>query len=141
MPNTEQLYLIKLTKAATGGVLQKNLFSNISKYLQENTCSSLFFIKVQTFRRTTLIKKTPTQVFSCCEIFAKYLFLKNICVRLLLNWLDEVIVWNFVSGQSVSKPTWLSNITKIPVAFKPELLTEFGAYAVFIFNPYTFFWT
>ena len=27
------------------------------------------------------------------------------------------------------------NITKIPVAFKPEIQTQFGAYVVFIFNP------
>ena len=43
--------------------------------------------------------------------------LKNICVRLLLNWLYEVIVWNFVSGSHL-KLSRLSNITKIPVAFK-----------------------
>ena len=46
--------------------------------------------------------------------------LKNICVWLLLNWLYKMVVWNFVSGQSLSKPSWLSNITKIPVAFKPD---------------------
>lgn len=30
----------------------------------------------------------------------------NICVRLLLKWLYEVIVWNIISGQSLSKPSW-----------------------------------
>ena len=29
-------------------------------------------------------------------------------------------VWNFVSGSHL-KPSWLGNITKIPVAFKPKL--------------------
>ena len=59
-----------------------------------------------------------------CFTVAKFLrtpILKNICVRLLLNWLLKVIVWNFVSGQSLSKPSWLGNITKIPVAFQSEL--------------------
>ena len=37
--------------------------------------------------------------------------------------LEEVIVWNFVSGQSLLKPSLLSNITKILVGFKPELNT------------------
>ena len=45
------------------------------------------------------------------------------------NWLWEGIFSNFVSGQSFSKPSWLNNITKIPVAFKSELETKFGAYA------------
>ena len=59
------------------------------------------------------------------EVFYKKIFLKilqysweKICVRQLLKWLYEVIVWNFVSGSHL-KPSWLSNITKIPVTFKP----------------------
>ena len=73
--------------------------------------------------------------------FLRASILKNIGIRLLLNWLWEVIVWNFVSGQSLSKPSWLDNFTKIPVVFKPELQTQYGAYAVFKFNSYDFFWT
>ena len=45
---------------------------------------------------------------------------KNICIRLILNWFYEAIVWNFVSGLHL-KPSWLSNTTKMPVAFKPKL--------------------
>ena len=52
-----------------------------------------------------------------------------------------MIVWNFVSGKLLSKPSWLSNITKILVAFKLKLLTQFSTYVVFTFNPYAFFWT
>ena len=52
----------------------------------------------------------------------------------------EVIVWNFVSGSHL-KPSRLSNITKTPVAFKPEFLTKIDVYAVYIFNPYDFLWT
>ena len=39
------------------------------------------------------------------------------------------------SGQSLSKPSRLSNITKLPVTFKQEPQTQFGEYAVFTFNP------
>ena len=45
------------------------------------------------------------------------------------------------SGESLSNPSWLSNITKITIAFKPELSTQLGAYAPFKVNPYAFFWT
>ena len=37
----------------------------------------------------------------------------------------------FLSGELLSKPSRLSNITKIPVAFKLEPLTQFGAYALY----------
>ena len=40
-----------------------------------------------------------------------------------------------------AKPSWLSNMIKIPVAFKLEPQKQFGTHAVFIFNPYAFFWT
>ena len=46
--------------------------------------------------------------------------LKNIWVRLLLKRLQEVINQDFLSGESLSKSSSLSNITKIAVAFKPE---------------------
>ena len=40
---------------------------------------------------------------------------------ILKNRLKKVIVWNFVSGQSLSKLSWLRNTAMISVAFKPEL--------------------
>ena len=55
------------------------------------------------------------------------------------NWRLEAIVWNFVSGESFSKPSWISNISKIPVAFKLELWAQYGTYAVFKFNLYKLF--
>ena len=42
------------------------------------------------------------------QIFCETSILKNIYVRLLLKWLYEVTVWNFVSGLSLSRPSWLS---------------------------------
>ena len=50
-------------------------------------------------------KETPTKMISCCEIFGRHLF----CVRLLLDWLYEVIAWNFVSGQSLSNQIFKYN--------------------------------
>ena len=38
-----------------------------------------------------------------------------------LNWPQEVIVWDLFDSGQFSKPSWLSNIAKIPAAFKLEL--------------------
>ena len=56
-----------------------------------------------------------------CEIFKNTYFeedLRTVAFELTVL-LNEVIVWNFVSGSHL-KPSRL-NITKIPVAFKPDL--------------------
>ena len=61
-------------------------------------------------------------MFSCkyWEISKKPI-LKNICVRLLLKRLQEVVDQDFFSGESLSKTSRLSsNITKTQFAFKPE---------------------
>ena len=91
MPNAEQL-LYQTEKSSHRRFSIKTLSLRILQYSRENTCVKLL--------------RTP--------------ILKNIWVRLLLNWLYEVIIQNF----------W---ITKIPVAF--------GAYAVYKFNPHAFLWT
>ena len=62
-------------------------------------------------------KETPTQVFYCCEIFKNTYFEEHLC-RAASELTLESDVRNFVSGKSLSKPSWLGNITKIPVAFK-----------------------
>ena len=65
--------------------------------------------------------------------FLRTLILKKICVRLILNWLYEVIVRKLVSGSHL-KPSWLSNITKYQSLSNPSFKTKFGAYTVYIFN-------
>ena len=65
------------TEAATEGVLQKKkkkVLKNFANFTGKHLCWSL-----------SLIRETPTQVFSCeiCE-FCRTPILKNICVRLLL---------------------------------------------------------
>ena len=69
MPNTEQL-LYQTEKSSHQRFFIKTLFLKILQYSWENTC----------------VKCSRTPV------------LKNICAQLFLNWLFEVIVWNFVSG-------------------------------------------
>ena len=91
MPNTEWL-LYQSEKSSHQRFSLKTLLLKVLKHSQENTSAK--------FLRTPI--------------------LKNICARLLLNWLYEVIVWNFVSRLHL-KPFQLSNIAKIPVAFKPDL--------------------
>ena len=91
MPNAEQL-LYQTEKTSHRRFSIKTLSLKILQYSRENT--SMKFLRIP--------------------------ILKNIWVRLLLNWFYAVIIWNF----------W---ITKIPVAF--------GAYAVYILNPHIFLWT
>ena len=83
-------------------------------YQTEKSSQWRFFIK------TLLLKILQYSQENICEKFLRTPFLKKILVRLLLNWLYKVIVWNFVSGLHL-KPSWLSSITKIPVTFKPKL--------------------
>ena len=84
-------YFIKLTKAATGGVLQKKLFSKMPQYSQEIICVGVFFQKVANFQAYNFIKKRIQTGVLLLRIFFKTPILKNICTRLLLNWLYEVM--------------------------------------------------
>ena len=72
----------------------------------------LFFIKLQAFTSATLLKISSNISVSLLQNFCERPILKNICVRQLVNWLYEVNVCNFVSGQSLSKPSWLIILQK-----------------------------
>ena len=69
------------------------MFIKIPQYLQENTCWSLFLIKLQAFRHVTLLKKTLPQVFSCeyCHIFKNIFFNSTTLVTHsdLYNWIPK----------------------------------------------------
>ena len=86
----------------------KNFAIFTGKYLRW----SLFFIKLQTFTFATLLKVGSNISVYLLQNFCERPILKNICVRQLVNWLYEVIIWNFVSGQSLSKPSWLIILQK-----------------------------
>ena len=88
MPNAEQFVYQTEKSSRHQSFSIKTLLLKILQYSRENTCVK--------FLRTPI--------------------LKNICVWLLLNWLHEVIFWDFVSGSHL-KTSWLSNITIIPVNF------------------------
>ena len=65
---------------------------------------------------------TPAQMFFCeyWEIFKNTYFEEHLHMAASGVTLGSYCLGLF-SGESLSKPSWLSNITKIPVAFKPEL--------------------
>ena len=111
MPNTKQLLYQTDKKSHRRYSIKSAVLRDFAIFTKKYLCWSLFIIKRLQHRCFTVnIAK-----------FLRIPILNKICVRLLLNWLYEVIVWGFVSGQSLSKPSWLSNITKIPAAFKSEL--------------------
>ena len=79
-------------------------------------------------------------MISCeyCEISKSTYFEDHLHTAAFEVTLGIGCLWLF-SGESLSKPSRPSNITKIPVAFKPELETQFGKYTLFKFSPYAFF--
>ena len=117
---------MKLTKAAQKAVLKN------SAICAGNMCLSHFFMKLQTFRPSTLLKRdSKTGVFLLQNFWETYIeeYLRIGASELIL----QSDCPKLVSGQSLSKPSSLSNITKILVAFKPKLfLKQNSAYAVFI---------
>ena len=80
------------SEAAAGGVLK-----NFANFTGKHLCWSLFFTKLQAFRPATLLKKTPTQVFSCeiWEILKNTYFEKHLnkSERLLLCMDYFIIYW------------------------------------------------
>ena len=80
----------------------KDVLNNLAKFTEKHLCLSLFLIKLQTFRSSTLLKKeTPTQVFSYefCEIFKNTSpILKNISDELLLLLTNCFSVFDHVVG-------------------------------------------
>ena len=95
---------------------RKAALKNFAIFTGKQLCWGLSFIKLQTFRPATLSKRDCNIGVLLSQSFCVTAFLKNICLRLLLNRLHEVIVWNYIPGQLLSKLSWLSNITKLPVA-------------------------
>ena len=47
---------------------KKGVLRNIANFTRKRLCWSLFLIELQAFRPATLLKETPTQMFSC-EIY------------------------------------------------------------------------
>ena len=68
------------------------------------------------------IKTLSLKISDLCEIIKNTYFEEHLrtAMNYEMNWLYEVINWNFVSRLHL-KPSWLNNITKIPVAFKQKL--------------------
>ena len=97
-------YLIKLTKAATGGVLYRKLFRKISQYTQETLMLESLLQLNQ--------KKTPAQLLYCWEIFEEHLrtaasklTLGSDCLELFLDCRFQ----NHPDSVILQKYKWLSN--------------------------------
>ena len=100
--------------------MTKTVPKNFAIFTGKLLCWRLFFHKVADLQACNFIKmRLPQNCFTVAK-FLRTRILKNICVRLLLISLCKVIVWNFVSGQSLSKPSLRSINTEVPVAFKSE---------------------
>ena len=58
----------KHKQQSSGCVQSKDVLKNFANFTGKNLCWSLFLIKLEFWGPATLLKKTPTQVFSC-EIY------------------------------------------------------------------------
>ena len=112
LPNTEQLFYQTKKRSHRRCSKRRAVLKSFAILTWKHLCWSLFFNFIKT--------RLQHRYFTMAKLL-KAPILKNICIRLLLNWLKKVIVWNFVSGQSLSKLSWLGNTAMISVAFKPEL--------------------
>ena len=91
----------KNLEATTWGVLWKKMFLEISQYLLENTCQSLFFNKVAGLVPATLLKKRPKP--RCFPVnFAKF-----VRTRFYRTPLDDCL-WTFNDNIKVDF-LWLSS--------------------------------
>ena len=76
----------KHKEQSSGGVQPKDVFKNLVKFTGKHLCWSLFWIKLEFWGPTTLLKKILTHIFSVkFTNFFMTIVLKNICERLLLN--------------------------------------------------------
>ena len=96
MPNTEQLFFQADKKSHRSCSIKKAVLKHFAIFTGKLKCRSLFFDFIE--------KKLLHRYFSVAK-FLRTLILRNICAWLLLNWLEKVIVWNFFSQQSLSKPS------------------------------------
>ena len=121
--NVLEWFLLKICKEHTlprsTNLFSKNhphttlFFWLIKEGWQMPKTEKLLYQTVKSIHRRCYIKKDVLKNFA---IFTgKYLrtpFLKNICIRLSLNRLYKVIIWNFFSGQSLSKSSWMAVLQK-----------------------------
>ena len=79
--NTQSLHInfdaaLKIQKQPPQVFSEKVVLKNFTNFIEKHLCWSLFLIKLQAFRPTTVLKKTPMQVLSCeiCGIFKNTYF-------------------------------------------------------------------
>ena len=74
-----------------------------------------------------------------CVKFLGTPILKNICIQMLLSWLYELTVWDFVSGSHL-KPSWnqsfKQNLVHMPSIYLTPILSGKPRFCMFIINSY-----
>ena len=86
-----------------------------ANFTGKHLCWSLFFTKLQAFRPATLLKKTPTQVFSCeiCDI------LKNTCFEEHRNDCFCVLTTSsYIDFYRATSKTWIRTLDPEPRPWK-----------------------
>ena len=90
------IFLAKLPRGAVAQMCSvKKLFLKISQNSRESTCIGVsFLIKLQALQPATLLKETPTEVFSCgfCEILKITFFHKTLPVVGALPLLERAML-------------------------------------------------
>ena len=104
--------------------IKKAVLKHFAIFTWKHLCWSLFLIKLQPFRSATLLKETPTQLFSCdyCEIFKNTYFeehlgraasvyskgllkykncVKKICFQKVFEFIKKSVIYmkNFISKE------------------------------------------
>ena len=71
MPNTEKLLYQTEKNTHRRCSIKKVVLKNFAIFTEKYLCWSLFFSSIK--------KKTPTQMFYCCEIFKKAYYEEHLC--------------------------------------------------------------
>ena len=74
------VFLGETNKSSLSQMFSKiGILKNLANFIGKHQCWSIFLMKFQAWRPATLIKETPTRVFSCeiCEIFKNTAFYRT----------------------------------------------------------------
>ena len=85
MPNTERLPYQTDKSSHRRFSITKDVLKNFAIFTGKHLCWSLFFIKLQTFRPSALLKRNSNTGVFLLRNFCETLILGKICIQLLLN--------------------------------------------------------
>ena len=132
MPNTEQL-LYQTDKTSHWRCSIKKAVIKIFTTFTRKSLLEFLFHKVAELQ---LMKRDSNTAVFQLQNFCKTPIFKNICIQLLPNWLYEVIVRNFVSGQSLSSQGFKYSLARMPSSYLTPTLCFEIRFCMFIINSY-----